>query len=36
MKESLHKVSRKAVLHPGNNHRLLSSYCMLSPVSHRD
>lgn len=34
MEESLQRVSKKAVLHPGNSHHLLSIYCMLSPVPH--
>lgn len=36
MEESLQKVSGKAVMHPGDNHHLLSTYCMLGPVPHHD
>lgn len=34
MKESLQNVSREAVVHLGNDHDLLSTYRMLSPVPH--
>lgn len=34
MDESLRKVSRKAVLHPGNSHNLLSTYCMLGSMPY--
>lgn len=34
MEESLQNVSEKAVQHPGNSCRLVSTYCMLGSVPH--